>query len=385
MRGGGRLVAAHPSADIVKDGGTRVRGGQDFILLVAVLSLLAVGTLVVFSASAPGALYALGTPYHFIERQIMWAALGIGLMVATSRIDYWRYDRGILPFFGLSVLLLIVVLVPHIGREINGSRRWLGFGPLIVQPSELAKLSMVMLFARLLSINQNRIGDFWRGVVPHLAIASVVFGLVIAEPDLGTTVALAGTFFVMLFVAGARTRHLLGLGTSALPILAAAIVAAPYRVQRVTTFLNPWKDPLGAGFHTIQGLLALGSGGILGVGLGASRQALGFLPEAYTDFAFAVLGEEMGLLGTISVVVLFLILAWRGYRIAMRAPDLFGSLLATGITTMIALQAGINIGVVTDTLPVTGITLPFISYGGSSLVLSLCGVGILLNISQHAT
>ncbi len=363
----------------------RVRGRQDFILLVAVLSLLGIGTLVVFSASAPGALYALGTPYHFIERQLVWAALGIGLMVVTAHIDYWRYIRGILPLFGMSVLLLIVVLVPHVGREINGSRRWLALGPLIVQPSELAKLSMVMLFARLFSLHQDRIGDFWRGVLPHLTIAMLIFGLVIAEPDLGTTVALAGTFFVMLFVAGARSRHLLGLGASALPLLGAAIVAAPYRLQRVTTFLNPWKDPLGAGFHTIQGLLALGSGGLLGVGLGASRQALGFLPEAYTDFAFAVLGEEMGLLGTISVVVLFLILAWRGYRIAMRAPDLFGSLLATGITTMIALQAGINIGVVTDTLPVTGITLPFISYGGSSLVLSLCGVGILLNISQHAT
>ncbi len=356
----------------------------DFVLVILVLVLLSIGTLVVFSASAPGALQVYGSPYHFLERQLMWAFLGVTLMVATSRIDYWRYIRGIVPFFGISLLLLLVVLVPHIGREINGSRRWLGVGPLILQPSELAKLAMVLLFARLFSIHQDRLHDFWKGVVPHLALATIVFGLVIAEPDLGTTMALAGTFFVMLFVAGARRRHLLGLFAAGLPVLGAAIVAAPYRLQRVTTFLDPWKDPLGAGFHTIQGLLALGSGGILGVGLGASRQALGFLPEAYTDFAFAVLGEELGLIGTVTVVGLFLLLAWRGYRIAMRAPDLFGSLLATGITTMLVLQAGINIGVVTDTLPVTGITLPFISYGGSSLVLSLAGIGILLNISRHA-
>lgn len=362
----------------------REQTGQDYVLMTAVLTLLAIGTLVVFSASAPGALQVYGSPYHFLERQLMWALLGIILMVVTSRIDYWRYSNWSLPLFGVSVFLLIIVLVPHIGIEINGSRRWIGVGPLQVQPSELAKLALVFLFARLFSLHQDRLGDFWRGVVPHLVLAGLVFALVVAEPDLGTTVALAGTFFVLLFVAGARRRHLLGLGAAGVPVLAGAIVAAPYRLQRVTAFMDPWKDPLGSGFHTIQALLALGSGGIIGVGLGASRQALGFLPEAYTDFAFAVLGEELGLLGTLTVVALFLVVAWRGYRAALRAPDLFGSLLATGITTMIALQAAINIGVVTDTLPVTGITLPFISYGGSSLVLSLAGVGILLNISRHS-
>lgn len=356
----------------------------DYVLMTAVLALLAIGTLVVFSASAPGALRQYGSPYHFLERQLMWAFLGIILMVVTSRIDYWRYADWSLPLFGISLFLLLIVLIPHVGIEINGSRRWLGAGPIQVQPSELAKLALVFLFARLFSLHQDRLGDFWRGVLPHLLLAGVVFGLVLAEPDLGTTVALAGTFFVLLFVAGARRRHLFGLGAAAVPVLTAAIVAEPYRLQRVTAFMDPWKNPLGSGFHTIQALLALGSGGIIGVGLGSSRQALGFLPEAYTDFAFAVLGEELGLLGTLTVVGLFLVVAWRGYRAALRAPDLFGSLLATGITTMIALQAAINIGVVTDTLPVTGITLPFISYGGSSLVLSLAGVGILLNISRHA-
>ncbi|MBX5467644.1 MAG: putative lipid II flippase FtsW [Firmicutes bacterium] len=356
----------------------------DLLLLLTVLLLLALGTLVVFSASAPGALRQYGTPYYFLERQTMWAVLGVLALAVTSRIDYWRYKRAIVPFFGLSLLLLVAVLIPHVGLEINGSRRWLGAGSFTLQPSELAKLAMVFFFARLFSLHADRLGDFWRGVMPHLAIAAVVFALVLAEPDLGTTIAIAGTFLVMLFVAGVRWRHLLGLGISGIPVLAWAMLGESYRRQRILAFLDPWKHPLGEGFHTIQALLALGSGGILGVGLGFSRQALGYLPEAFTDFIFAVLGEELGLVGTVLVVVLFGILAWRGYRIALRAPDLFGALLATGITTMIVIQALINIGVVTDSLPVTGITLPFISYGGSSLVLSLAGVGILLNISRHA-
>jgi cell division protein FtsW len=315
----------------------------------------------------------------------MWAVLGLIVLVAAARFDYWRYQKWALPLFGISMVLLVAVLIPHIGIQINGSRRWLGVGSLQVQPSELAKIAMIFLFARLFSINQDRLSSFWRGILPHLAIAMLIFVLVLAEPDLGTTMAIAGTFFVMLFVAGAKKRHLGVLFASALPALGVVIAIEPYRLQRIVAFTDPWKHPLGEGFHTIQALLALGSGGVLGLGLGYSRQALGYLPESYTDFIFAVLGEELGLLGTIGVVLLFMIVAWRGYRIAMRAPDLFSSLLATGFTTMIAIQAAINMGVVTATLPVTGITLPFISYGGSSLVLSLAGVGVLLNISRHTT
>lgn len=359
--------------------------GFDYILLFAVLGLLAIGTLVVFSASASTALRNLGTPYYYLERQLMWAALGLIVLVATSRIDYWKYQKLALPVFGLSLLLLIAVLIPHVGISINGARRWLGAGILQVQPSELAKISVILLFARLFSLHQDRIQDFWRGVLPLLLLAATVFVLVMLEPDLGTTLTIAGTFFVMLFTAGARKRHLGALVGSGLPVLGAAIALEPYRLQRMVAFTDPWKHPLGEGFHTIQALLALGSGGMLGVGLGYSRQALGFLPESFTDFIFAVLGEELGLLGTLTVAVLFLAVAWRGYRIAMRAPDLFSSLLATGFTTVIVLQAAINMGVVTATLPVTGITLPFISYGGSSLVLSLAGIGVLLNISRHVT
>ncbi len=362
------------------------RAGQfDYLLLFAVLGLLAIGTVVVFSASATTAYHTVNSPYYYLERQFMWATLGLLVLAVATRVDYWRYQKWALPLFGTAMVLLIAVLIPHVGIEINGSRRWLGVGSLQVQPSELAKIGMIFLFARLFTLHQDRLRGFWHGVVPHLAIAMVIFGLVLAEPDLGTTMAIAGTFFVMLFVAGAKKRHLGALFASGLPVLGALIAAEPYRLRRIVAFTDPWKHPLGEGFHTIQALLALGSGGILGLGLGYSRQALGYLPESFTDFIFAVLGEELGLLGTVTVVALFMVVAWRGYRIAMRAPDVFSSLLATGFTTMIVIQAAINIGVVTATLPVTGITLPFISYGGSSLVLSLAGVGVLLNISRHAT
>lgn len=360
-------------------------GHFDYLLLFAVLGLLAIGTVVVFSASASTAYHTLHNPYYYLERQLMWAVLGLIMLAVASRYDYWRYQKWAFPVFGIAVVLLGAVLIPHIGISINGSRRWLGAGPLQLQPSELAKIGMIFLFARLFSLHQDQLSDFWHGIMPHLALAAVVFGLVLAEPDLGTTMAIAGTFFVMLFVAGARKRHMGYLLGSGLPVLGAAIALEPYRLQRIVAFTDPWKHPLGEGFHTIQALLALGSGGVLGLGLGYSRQALGFLPESFTDFIFAILGEELGLIGTLTVVILFMIVAWRGYRIAMRSPDLFSSLLATGFTTMIAIQAAINMGVVTATLPVTGITLPFISYGGSSLVLSLAGVGVLLNISRHTT
>lgn len=356
----------------------------DYLLLASVIALLAIGTVVVFSASASVSFKQFGNPYYYVEHQLVWAVIGVIAMIAATRIDYWKYNKLIFPGYVLSVLLLVAVLIPHVGIDINGARRWLGVGSLQIQPSELAKLAMIFLFARLFSLHRQDLEDFWRGVVPHILLASIVFVLILAEPDLGTTIVTAGTFFVMLFVSGVKKRHLAELTGAAVPILAWAMIAEPYRRQRLLAFMDPWKHPLGEGFHTIQALLALGSGGVLGVGLGYSRQALGYLPESFTDFIFAILGEELGLLGTLTVVLLFLIVAWRGYRIAMRAPDMFSSMLATGLTTMIAIQAAINMGVVTATLPVTGITLPFISYGGSSLVLSMAGVGVLLNISKHA-
>ncbi len=362
----------------------KTRGEIDYILLGAVLALLAIGTLMVFSASSADALERFQNPYHFFERQLVWSVLGLTVMALTSRIHYARWPRWAFILYTISVLGLVAVLIPHIGQDINGARRWVKVGPLVVQPSELAKLSMVIMFAWLFTRHQQILSDFWHGVIPLVGMALLVLVLILLEPDLGTTVAVGGTFVIMLFAAGIKKCHFLALGLASLPAVVWALFGESYRRQRMLAFLDPWKHPLTSGFHTIQALLALGSGGLFGVGLGHSVQAFGYLPEDYTDFIFAILGEELGLLGTLFVIVLFAIVAWRGFRAAMRAPDTFSGLLALGLTSMITIQAAINIGVVTATLPVTGITLPFISYGGSSLVLSLAGVGILLNISRHA-
>ena len=362
-----------------------VRGEPDYILLGAVLALLVVGGVMVLSASASEALAQHQSPYYFFERQMLWILLGLVALVLVGRFPYWKWSKYGMWLYGASVAALLAVLVPHVGLDINGARRWVKVGPLAVQPSELAKLAMVVLFAWLLSKHQDRIQDFWHGVVPHVALASVVLVLILAEPDLGTTVVVGSTFAVMLFAAGIRGRHMAGLAAVTVPTLAWAALGKTYRRQRVLAFLDPWKHPLSTGFHTIQGLLALGSGGILGVGLGHSLQAFGYLPEDYTDFIFAIIGEELGLIGACLVIGLFAVVAWRGYRIAMKAPDTFSALMALGLTTLIVGQAAINLGVVTATLPVTGITLPFISYGGSSLLLSLVDIGILLNISRHTT
>ena len=362
----------------------KTRGEIDYILLGAVLALLAIGTLMVFSASSADALERFQNPYHFFERQLVWSVLGLTVMALTSRIHYARWPRWAFILYTISVLGLVAVLIPHIGQDINGARRWVKVGPLVVQPSELAKLSMVIMFAWLFTRHQQILSDFWHGVIPLVGMALLVLVLILLEPDLGTTVAVGGTFVIMLFAAGIKKCHFLALGLASLSAVVWALFGESYRRQRMLAFLDPWKHPLTSGFHTIQALLALGSGGLFGVGLGHSVQAFGYLPEDYTDFIFAILGEELGLLGTLFVIVLFAIVAWRGFRAAMRAPDTFSGLLALGLTSMITIQAAINIGVVTATLPVTGITLPFISYGGSSLVLSLAGVGILLNISRHA-
>lgn len=365
--------------------GADVRGEPDYILLGAVLALLAIGGIMVLSASASEALAQHQSPYYFFEHQMLWTLLGLVALALVVRIPYWKWPRWGVWLYGASVVALLAVLVPHVGLDINGARRWVKLGPLVAQPSELAKLAMVVLFSWLLSKNQDRLGNFWHGVVPHVALAAVVLVLILAEPDLGTTVVVGATFAVMLFAAGIRGRHMAGLAAVTLPALAWAALGKTYRRQRVLAFLDPWKHPLSTGFHTIQGLLALGSGGILGVGLGHSLQAFGYLPEDYTDFIFAIIGEELGLIGALLVIALFAVVAWRGYRIALKAPDTFSALLALGLTTLIVGQAAINIGVVTATLPVTGITLPFISYGGSSLLLSLVDVGILLNISRNTT
>ena len=282
-----------------------------------------------------------------------------------------------------AVALLGLVLVKNIGVEGGGATRWLELGPFNLQPSEVAKVSIVLFLASILSGRQNKITDFWRGLFPLITILGALFLLILRQPDLGTAMILTATAAVMLYAAGAKTAHLVSLAILVAPGLWWVIMREDYRRRRFLAFLNPEADPQDTGFHIIQSLYALGSGGLLGTGLGQSRQKFFWLPERHTDFIFAIIGEELGLLGTLFVLALFMLLAWRGCRAAMLAPDRFGTLLGIGIVAMVSIQALVNIGVVTGSLPITGIPLPFISYGGSSLVFSLAAIGVLLNISRH--
>jgi cell division protein FtsW len=359
-------------------------GAYDMTLLVTVLILLSVGVVMVYSASSVEAYALYGSASYFLKRQLLWGALGLAAMAVLSRVPYATWGRWAVPLFAFTLVCLVAVLIPHVGIKINGARRWLGAGPLVFQPSEFAKFSAVLLFALTLSRRSVPVSDFRRGFLPHIGLIALLFFLILREPDLGTALSLGGTALVMMVVAGADLWHVAALALVGLPAVGLLIVTEPYRLQRILAFLDPFKDPLGSGYHTIQALLALGSGGLLGTGLGHSALKFFYLPEAHTDFIFAILAEELGFVGGAAVIALFFVFAWRGYRIALAAADPFAALLAVGLTTMVLLQAVLNIGVVTDSLPVTGVPLPFISYGGSSLVFTLAAVGILLNISRQA-
>lgn len=357
----------------------------DFVIFFAIMALLGMGVIMVYSSSAVSAYVNFNDSYYFLKRQLIWASLGIIAMLFTMNIDYHVWRNMSKPILCVTLLLLILVLVPGFGKVVNGARRWLGFGSLYLQPSEVAKLSMVLFSAASLTLNQDKITSFMRGLVPQLGMMLLVFGLILKEPDLGTALAISGTIFIMLYTAGAKITHLGYLGLTGVLGIVVAILFEPYRLKRLIAFSNPWADPLDSGYHIIQSLYALGSGGLFGVGLGRSREKFLYLPEPHTDFIFAILGEELGFIGTITVLVLFFLFAWRGYKVAMAAPDLYGSMLAAGMTTMIIMQALMNIAVVTASMPVTGIPLPFISFGGSALIFTLAGVGILLNISRQVT
>lgn len=355
----------------------------DFILFFAVIALLSFGVVMVYSSSAVSAYVNFNDSYYFLKRQIIWVTLGVAAMLLTLNMDYHVWRKWATPTLILTIVLLILVLIPGLGKVVNGARRWLGFGSLYLQPSEIAKLSMVLFSSASLASNQDKITSFIKGVVPQLLILLVVFGLILKEPDLGTALAIGGTIFILLFTAGAKLSQLTSLGFVGVTGIIAAIILEPYRLKRLLAFSDPWADPLNTGYHIIQSLYALGSGGLFGVGLGRSREKFLYLPEPHTDFIFAILGEELGLIGTVAVILLFFLFAWRGFKVAIAAPDIYGSLLAAGLTTMIIMQALMNIAVVTASMPVTGIPLPFISFGGSALIFTLFGVGILLNISRY--
>jgi cell division protein FtsW len=359
------------------------RRPPDYAIIASVATLLAIGLVMVFSSSSVRALSDVGDAYFYLKRQLVWAVLGLGTMFVLMRIDYWEIRKYARPLFLLTLMSIVLVLIPSVGRVAGGARRWLGLGVLQFQPSELMKLAIVIYMSWALTRDPARIKSFTRGILPYVALLGLVFFLILRQPDLGTAVAVAGTVFIMMFAAGAKLGHLLGLVLAAVPVLVYAVLGEEYRRNRWLAFLDPFADPQGSGFHIIQAIYALGSGGLFGLGLGNSRQKFFYLPAEHTDFIFAILGEELGFVGAVLVIGLFVVLAWRGYHAAMTAPDTFSSLLAAGVTTMIVLQAMLNIGVVCGILPITGVPLPFVSFGGSALVPTLAGVGILLNISRH--
>ncbi|HEY7625048.1 MAG TPA: putative lipid II flippase FtsW [Candidatus Limnocylindria bacterium] len=353
----------------------------DLPLVAVVLCLLAIGLAMVYSASGITALDLNDDPSTFLAQQSAWAALGIAAMLVASRVDYRLLRFVAVPLLLLAIALLAAVLVPGVGVTAGGATRWLRFGGFGLQPAELAKLALIVYLATWLGGKREQIGS-WRISVPFMLVTVVVVGLVVAEPDLGTAIVVVVVALAMYFAAGARLREFAALFALAAVAVLALAVAQPYRYQRLLTFLDPWADQQGFGFQTIQMLYALGLGGPFGEGLGAGKEKFGYLPHPYTDSIFAVLGDELGLAGALVVVFLFLFLAFRGVRIALRAETPSGALLATGITIWLCFQAWVNMAVVASLVPMTGITLPFISYGGSSLCVGLIAVGILLNVGR---
>jgi cell division protein FtsW len=354
------------------------------LLLASTISLTVIGLVMVLSASSVSAYARFGSSFLFFRRQMIYAVIGGAALWLTSRMRYRAWNRLSAPLLATCVALLALVLHPAAGTVAGGSARWLAVGPITIQPSEVAKLAVIAFASALLARRWRELHDVGRLAMPLLPVAGVVCALIMLQPDLGTTVILAGSVFALLFVAGARLRHLfVGLvGSASLGL--ALIYVEGYRWTRLTAFLDPWADPQGAGYQSIQSLIALASGGPMGVGLGASRQKWLYVPNAHTDFIFSIIGEELGLIGNLAVVALFAAFIYAGVRIAMRAPDVFGRLMAAGITGWIGLQAMVNLGAVTALLPITGVPLPFVSFGGSALVVSLAAVGILVSIGRSS-
>lgn len=361
------------------------KDSPDLLIVIITLALLTIGLVMVYSASAIWAEYKFDDAFYFVKRQLIFAGLGIIAMFFIMNIDYWIWKKYSKPIIIGCFIMLILVLIPGIGVVRNGSQSWIGVGSFVIQPSEFMKLGMIIFLAKFLSENQKYITTVKKGLLPSLGLAGIAFGLIMLQPDLGTGTVMIGTCVVMIFISGARIMHFAALGIAALGGFVALIISAPYRLQRITSYLDPWEDPLGSGFQIIQSLYAIGPGGLFGLGLGQSRQKFFYLPEPQTDFIFAILSEELGFIGGTFIILLFSLLLWRGIRVAIGAPDLFGCFLTVGIVAMIAIQVMINIGVVIGLIPVTGITLPFLSYGGSSLTLMLMAVGILLNVSKHSS
>ena len=352
-------------------------------LLLGSTAFLALGGLVmVLSASSISSYARYGDSFRFFQRQAAYAGVGVGALLLTSRMRYRVWQRLALPFLAVTLLLLVFVLHPGAGVSAYGSSRWLELGPVTIQPSEIAKLALVVFAASVLARKWGKLDQPGHLAIPLLPVWIVVAGLVMLQPDLGTTLIISGTLFLLAFTAGVRLRYLFATGIVGSALGMMLIFSADYRRVRFLAFLDPWADASNTGYQLVQSLIALGSGGWFGVGLGASRQKWLYVPNAHTDFIFSILGEELGLVGELVVLAAFGLLVFAGVRVATRAPDVFGRLLAAGIVAWFGLQTLVNLGAVTGLLPITGVPLPFLSYGGSSLVVSLAAVGILWNIAR---
>jgi cell division protein FtsW len=352
------------------------------LLLGSTGFLVAVGLIMVLSASSVSSFAQSGDSFRYLQRQALYAVVGVAALLLTSRMRYEVWRKLSIPFLVVTIGMLGLVLSPSAGVEAYGASRWFELGPLTLQPSEIAKLAMVVFAAVVLTRKWGKLDDVGHLVVPLLPVLLLVCGMVMIQPDLGTTVIIAGTVLLMLFAAGVRLRYLFASAIVGSTVALGLIMSADYRRVRFLSFLHPWQDAKNSGYQLVQSLIALGSGGLTGVGLGASRQKWQYVPNAHTDFIFSILGEELGLIGEIVVLVAFGALILAGIRIAAQAKDVFGRLLAAGIVSWLGLQTLVNLGAVTGLLPITGVPLPLVSYGGSSLVVSLAGVGVLVNIAN---
>ena len=354
----------------------------DFVLFIAILLLILFGLIMIYSASSIWAEYKFHDSFKYVKQQALFIGIGIFLLITVSKIDYMFYYKKTNPILLVCLFLLVLVLIPGIGSVRNGSQSWFGIGSFGIQPSEFAKLGLIIFTAKYLADNQKYLRDFKKGVIPILLVLFLVFGLIMLQPDFGTGMIIVVSILAMLFVAGVNMKFFLGLGAVGVVGIVALIAIAPYRMDRITSFLDPWSDPLGTGFQIIQSLYAIGPGGLLGQGFLNSRQKQFYLPEPQTDFIFSIISEEFGVLGVIIVAGLFLVVLWRGIDIALKTENTFGKYLAFGMVFQIMIQTVMNLMVVIGLIPVTGVTLPFLSYGGSSLLISLISIGILLNISR---
>ena len=354
----------------------------NIFLLISVVIISLFGVLMIYSSSYIWAEYKFNDPYKFLKSQLIFLILGYIIMFIVSKINYQKYQKYSNIIFGICFILLVLVLIPGIGTVRNGSRSWFGIGGFGIQPSEFTKLGLIIFTSKYLKNNNKELRDIKKGVLPILIVLMLVFGLIMLQPDFGTGVVIVISIVALLFVSGVKMNFFIKIGLLGLVGVVVLIIIAPYRMERIVSFLNPWSDPLGSGFQIIQSMYAIGPGGLLGLGFGNSIQKHFYLPEPQTDFIFSIISEEFGFMGILIVSSLFITIIYQGIKISMKCEDAFGKYLAFGITFSLAFQTLLNLMVVVGLIPVTGVTLPFLSYGGSSLLITLLSMGILLNISK---